>query len=266
MAGHRIQPFVQEEQKQRATARAARGKAPHRRDTVQGCAAAIQPPPSRAAVDVTDPASRPLLYSYRRCPYAMRARMALLQAGRRFDVFEIILRDKPAAMLAISPKGTVPVLQLPDGEVLEESWDIMRWAWAEHDPDGWWSRAQTAENLALLGINDGAFKRHLDRYKYPDRYVGEAMPREVHCAEAVACLLAPLEARLHQQPYLGGATPCATDLAIFPFARQFAGVEPAWFSDLEMPALKAWLQGWLDSGLFGLCMTKLVPQAKQVFL
>src|SRR5690242_4552469 len=158
MAGHRIQPFVQEEQKQRATARAARGKALHRRDTVHGCAAAIRPPPCRAAVDVTDPASRPLLYSYRRCPYAMRAHMALLQAGRRFDVFEIILRDKPAAMLAISPKGTVPVLQLPDGEVLEESWDIMCWAWAEHDPDGWWSRAQTQENLALLGINDGAFK------------------------------------------------------------------------------------------------------------
>lgn len=214
---------------------------------------------------MTDPASRPLLYSYRRCPYAMRARMALLQAGRRFDVFEIILRDKPAAMLAISPKGTVPVLQHPDGEVLEESWDIMRWAWSEHDPDGWWSRAQTQENLALLGINDGAFKRHLDRYKYPDRYAGETTPREVHRAEAVACLLAPLEARLHQQPYLGGATPCATDLAIFPFVRQFAGVEPAWFSDLEMPALKAWLQGWLESRLFEVCMTKPAPRSMQPF-
>lgn len=89
-----------------------------------------------------------MLYSYRRCPYAMRARMALLQAGRLFDAFEISLRDKPAAMLASSPKGTVPVLQLPDGQVLEESWDIMRWAWAGHDPDGSWSRAQTADNLA----------------------------------------------------------------------------------------------------------------------
>ncbi len=195
----------------------------------------------------------------------MRARMALLQAGRRFDVVEISLRDKPAAMLAISPKGTVPVLHLPDGQVLEESWDIMRWAWAEHDPDGWWSRAQTADNLALLGINDGVFKQHLDRYKYPDRYAGETTPREVHRAEAVACLLAPLEARLQKQPYLGGATPCATDLAIFPFVRQFAGVEPAWFAALEMPALKVWLQGWLESGLFETCMTKLMPQLKQPF-
>lgn len=193
----------------------------------------------------------------------MRARMALLQAGRPFDVVEISLRDKPAAMIAISPKGTVPVLQLPHGQVLEESWDIMRWAWSEYDPDGWWSRAQTPDNLALLGINDGAFKRHLDRYRYPDRYAGEITPRQVHRAEAVACLFAPLEARLHHHSYLGGATPCATDLAIFSFVRQFAGVGPAWFAGLDMPALKAWLQGCLDSGLFEVCITKLVSKAKQ---
>lgn len=212
---------------------------------------------------MTDLPSRPLLYSYRRCPYAMRARMALLQAGRDFDAIEISLRDKPAAMLALSPKGTVPVLHLPDGQVLEESWDIMRWAWSEHDPDGWWSRAQTDDNLALVRCNDGAFKHHLDRYKYPDRYPEEAVSREVHRAEAVSCLIVPLEARLKPQPYLGGATPCATDLAIFPFVRQFAGVEPAWFGELGMPALKAWLQGWLDSRLFNEGMTKLVPHAKQ---
>ncbi|HET6431504.1 glutathione S-transferase [Dyella sp.] len=212
---------------------------------------------------MTDPAPRPLLYSYRRCPYAMRARMALLQAGRPFDVVEIGLRDKPAAMLAISPKGTVPVLQLPDGQVLEESWDIMRWAWAGHDPDGWWSRGQTEDNLALVRVNDGEFKRHLDRYKYPDRYPSELLPREAHRSAAVSCLLVPLEARLQRQPYLGGVNPCASDLAIFPFVRQLAGVEPAWFAELQMPALKAWLQGWLASGLFAVCMTKLVPHAKQ---
>lgn len=207
--------------------------------------------------------TRPLLYSYRRCPYAMRARMALLQAGRPFDAFEISLRDKPAAMLALSPKGTVPVLHLPDGEVLEESWDIMRWAWSEQDPDGWWSRAQTPNNLALLGINDGAFKRHLDRYKYQDRYPQETRPREGHRAEAVSCLLVPLEAKLQQRPYLGGATPCAADLAIFPFVRQFAGVEPAWFAGLDMPALELWLKGWVDSRLFVTCMTRLESQIKQ---
>ena len=207
----------------------------------------------------------PLLYSYRRCPYAMRARMALLQAGRSFDAFEISLRDKPAAMLAISPKGTVPILQLPDGQVLEESWDIMRWAWSGQDPDGWWSRAQTPDNLALLRCNDGAFKLHLDRYKYPDRYPGEAPSREAHRSAAVASLLVPLEARLQRQAHLGGDTPCAADLAIFPFVRQFAGVEPGWWAELEMPALKGWLEAWLQSRLFEVCMTK-VPSPMVVGL
>ncbi len=115
----------------------------------------------------------PLLYTYRRCPYAMRARMAMLQANRRFLAFEIVLRDKPAALLALSPKGTVPVLQLPDGGALEESWDIMRWALESPDQEGWWSRAQSDENLDLLQRNDGDFKHHLDRYKYPERYPEE---------------------------------------------------------------------------------------------
>jgi glutathione S-transferase len=114
-----------------------------------------------------------LLYSFRRCPYAMRARMALLHARRDVQVLEVSLRDKPAALLALSPKGTVPVLHLPGGRVLDESIDIMRWALTSDgadDADGWWQRAQTAENLALLQRNDGAFKQHLDRYKYPERY------------------------------------------------------------------------------------------------
>ena len=97
----------------------------------------------------------PLLYSYRRCPYAMRARMALLVAGIAFDAHDIVLRDKPAAMLALSPKGTVPVLVLPDGTVLEQSLDIMQWAWHQHDPAGWWARAQDAANLELLAVCDG---------------------------------------------------------------------------------------------------------------
>ena len=200
--------------------------------------------------------SLPLLYTYRRCPYAMRARMALLQAGHAFDAFEIVLRDKPAALLALSPKGTVPVLQLPDGQVLEESWDIMRWAWSGNDPDGWWRRAQTQDNLALLRCNDSEFKQHLDRYKYPERYADAPQPREAHRSAAVSALLLPLEARLQQRPYLGGATPCATDLAIFPFVRQFAAVEPAWFAGLPLPALQAWLEQWLGSALFEACMRR----------
>ncbi|MBC7994572.1 MAG: glutathione S-transferase [Rhizobacter sp.] len=202
----------------------------------------------------------PLLYSYRRCPYAMRARMALLQAKRSFQIFEIVLRDKPAAMLALSPKGTVPVLHLPDGRVFDESWDIMRWALEPDDHEGWWGRAQSEENLGLLQRNDGDFKRHLDRYKYPERYPGEVTSREAERSQAMAALLVRLETRLQRQPCLGGATPCATDLAIFPFVRQFAAVEPRWFAGQELPALQAWLAGWLRSALFVACMTKLPSQ------
>jgi glutathione S-transferase len=203
----------------------------------------------------------PLLYTYRRCPYAMRARMALIQAGKRFQAVEIVLRDKPAAMLALSPKGTVPVLQLPDGQVLDESWHIMRWALEPDDEAGWWSRAQSADNLELLQRNDGDFKHHLDRYKYPERYPGDVTAREAARAQALAALLVPLEARLSAQSYLGGATPCATDLATFPFVRQFAAVEPRWFAEQPLPALRAWLAGWLGSALFAACMAKLPSQA-----
>lgn len=207
----------------------------------------------------------PLLYTYRRCPYAMRARMALLQAGRDFLAFEVVLRDKPAALLALSPKGTVPVLQLPDGRVLDESWDIMGWALAAHDHEGWWSRAQSVENLELLRRNDGEFKHHLDRYKYPERYAGEGCSRDAARSQAVAVLLLALEARLQPQPYLGGATPCATDLAIFPFVRQFAAVEPGWFAEQALPALQSWLAACLDSRLFEVCMSKLPSQTMVAF-
>lgn len=207
----------------------------------------------------------PLLYTYRRCPYAMRARMALLQAGRRFRACEIVLRDKPAELLALSPKGTVPVLVLPGGEVLEQSWDIMRWAWCGEgghapgpDEDGWWARAQTPENLALVERNDGAFKRLLDRHKYPERFTAEG--DAAACTEALRTCLLPLEARLQAQPQLGGATPCATDLALFPFVRQFAAVDAAWFAAQALPALQAWLAHWLASPLFAACMAKLPAQ------
>lgn len=214
---------------------------------------------------MSDTTALPLLYSYRRCPYAMRARLAMLQANRRFRTFEIVMRDKPAELLALSPKGTVPVLHLPDGGVLEESWDIMRWALESPDTQGWWSRAQTDANLHLLRTNDGDFKRHLDRYKYPDRYPEDGQSREAVRAQAVATLLTPLEARLQGQRYLGGAAPCATDLAIFPFVRQFAAVEPDWFAGQTLPAVQGWLAEWLNSRLFEVCMTKQPVQAIAVF-
>lgn len=197
----------------------------------------------------------PLLYSYRRCPYAMRARMALLAAGIEFDAHEIVLRDKPAAMLALSPKGTVPVLALVDGSVLEQSLDIMQWAFGVNDPEGWWQRSQTTANLELLGVCDGRFKLDLDRYKYPERF--DEADRALHRDAAVETLLKPLEARLQVSPQLGGETSCATDIAIFPFVRQFAAVEPAWFGALPLPALKTWLSSWLSQPLFEAAMTRL---------
>ena len=222
------------------------------------------------------PEPRPLLYTYRRCPYAMRARMALLWAGVGFRAHEIVLRDKPPGLLAASPKGTVPVLVLPGGQVLEESWDIVRWALTLPEAPAAaaqaWELAQSPALLHLLHTNDGAFKHHLDRYKYPQRWsaAGElpaaAGPAtEDHRAAAVQCLLEPLEQRLGQAPFLGGATPCATDLALFPFVRQFAAVEPAWFAALPLPHVRAWLQHWLDSAWFQACMTKLPPDQAVVF-
>ena len=201
---------------------------------------------------------RPLLYTYRRCPYAMRARMALLQAGRDFDAHEIVLRDKPADMLRASPKGTVPVLVLPDGEVIDQSLEIMRWAFEARDAEGWWERAQLDSAQAFVAINDGLFKQCLDAYKYPDRHPSDKGPSH-HRDQGVACLLHPLERVLATQPFVGGDQPCAADLAIFPFVRQFRRVDEGWFDAQELHALQRWLRGWLDSEVFQRCMARLSP-------
>jgi glutathione S-transferase len=210
----------------------------------------------------------PLLYTYRRCPYAMRARMALLVAGLPFDAYEIVLRSKPSGLLGVSPKGTVPVLVLPDGGAIEQSWDIVKWALthpnAQPEASTWWSTADTEDNRRLLELNDTGFKHHLDRYKYPERF-GELTPedrmplRMEHRNQALKLLLQPLELRLQLAPFLGGAAPCATDIGIFPFVRQFAAVDEAWFSSVPVPHVRVWLQGWLGSALFQRCMVRLVP-------
>lgn len=198
----------------------------------------------------------PLLYTFRRCPYAIRARMALIRAGQAFEPVEVSLRDKPAALLAASPKATVPVLVLPDATVLAESLEIMRWALEKPDPDGWWTRAQTTPNRELLALCDGAFKHHLDRYKYPGRY-DDAPDPPAHRDQARALLLVPLEQRLHVAPYLGGEQACATDIAIFPFVRQFAAVDRDWFARQTLPATQRWLSAWMASALFAAAMVKL---------
>ncbi|MFC5497337.1 glutathione S-transferase N-terminal domain-containing protein [Caenimonas terrae] len=205
----------------------------------------------------------PLLYTYRRCPYAMRARMALLQASVTFDAHEIVLRDKPPGLLAVSPKATVPVLVLPDGRVIQESLDIMRWAFEGRDQQGWWSRAQTPGNQALVALNDGPFKRELDLYKYPQRAV-DATPA-FHRDEAAGGLLHALEERLATAPWLGGIAPCAADLAVFPFVRQFRAVDPAWFDGQACRATRQWVQAWLDGDQFHRCMKKMPPGLNSPF-
>jgi glutathione S-transferase len=132
----------------------------------------------------------------------------------------------------------------------------MGWAFAQTgDSKGWWARAQTPDIQQLWTVCDGDFKHHLDRYKYPQRY-SDALGAEHHASQALTVLLVPLEALLKDQPQLGGATPCAADIGIFPFVRQFAAVQPAWFEDLPLPAVKVWLAQWLVSPLFGDAMVK----------
>lgn len=193
----------------------------------------------------------PILYSFRRCPYAMRARLALLVSGQPVLHREVALRAKPAAMLAASPKGTVPVLILPDRTVIDESLDIMRWALDRHDPEQW----RAGEDSNLIAANDGPFKQHLDRYKYADRYGSDPV---AHRAGA-SIILARLETRLAGHSYLCGPGRTLTDMAIFPFVRQFAAVEPDWFAAQPWPALQDWLAVHLESDLFARAMVRHAP-------
>ena len=204
----------------------------------------------------------PVLYSFRRCPYAMRARLAIAISGVAVELREIKLSAKPEVLLEASPKGTVPVLVLPSGQVLEQSLDIMLWALGQHDPQSWLhpSQGTQAEMQALIAECDGPFKHHLDRTKYPGRFA-DAQGREYHRAQAVAVLLQALEARLRVAPQLGGAAPCATDIGIFPFVRQFAAADPVWWTAQPLPAVQAWLAGWLAHPLFERAMRKLPDAA-----
>ena len=196
----------------------------------------------------------PILYSYRRCPYAMRARMALHYAGVKVETREISFKAKPAHMLQISPKGTVPVLQLADETVLEQSLDIMHWALAQHDPENWLGSAQQQADAAeLIALNDGEFKQALDRYKYADRFPGQSSA--IYRAQGERFLV-QLEARLATQPYLQGEQPHLADIAIFPFIRQFSMVDAAWFAAADYPRLRTWLDAWLASDLFQAIMQK----------
>jgi glutathione S-transferase len=193
-----------------------------------------------------------ILYSFRRCPYAIRARLALAQAGLRpgteLELREVNLRARPPELLAASAKGTVPVLVLPE-RVLPESLPIMHWALERHDPHDWLRRcagpAQQREIAALLEQNDGPFKHHLDRYRYPERHPGAAATEHRQ-----ACLefLRSWNGRLERGGWLLGERPCLADGALLPFVRQFRLTDPAGFdAEPGLAALQAWLQRFLSS-------------------
>ena len=193
----------------------------------------------------------PILYSFRRCPYAMRARLAIRVAAIQVELREVVLKHKPAQLLSASPKGTVPVLVLPDGCVIDESRDIMDWALQQYDPQNWLAYSATELN-ALIDENDRHFKPNLDGYKYADRH---PQPASFYRLQAEA-FLQQLEARLKPQRYLLGDNISLADMAILPFIRQFAHVDLDWFNRAPYPNVQQWLHDFLEGEEFAAVMKK----------
>jgi glutathione S-transferase len=190
----------------------------------------------------------PQLFSFRRCPYAMRARMALQIAQIPARTVEVSLKNKPEALIKASPKATVPVLILSSGQILDESLDIMHWALGQSDPEHWLQAIDTA----LIAQNDGPFKHHLDRAKYqaslPDR-------------GAALAILHSLNARLETSDHLSRPTRSFTDVALMPFVRQFAAIDRTWFAAQPLPHLQRWLAAFESAKLFTTIMAKSSPPA-----
>lgn len=203
---------------------------------------------------VTGMSDLPILYSFRRCPYAIRARLAIAVAGEAVELREIVLRDKAPGFLETSPSATVPCLKTGD-TVLDESLDIMIWALRKSDPDGWLQPELESPEAALdlVGECDGPFKRHLDRYKYDTRYTDADRAQERALASEFVRLL---EARLQGQPWLFGARASLADFAILPFVRQFANADRSWFDQENWTATRAWLEAFEASDLFQSVMPK----------
>ena len=212
--------------------------------------------------------TKAILYSFRRCPYAMRARMALRVSQLDYEHREVLLREKPEHMVEVSPKGTVPVFIQSNGVVIDESLDLLLFALTQNDPNGWLDCDQ-AEAKELIDANDGPFKHHLDRYKYASRYndVARGDVDLSHRAAAEAHLNV-LESRLEKHPYLLGLKQSYADIAIFPFIRQFANTDLDWWENTPYPKLREWLNHHITSDLFKTIMTKFPqwtsPQEKTV--
>ena len=197
----------------------------------------------------------PILYSFRRCPYAIRARLALRVSGIQVELREVVLSDKPAAFLAYSEKATVPVLVVDEQLIIDESLDIMYWALEKNDPEDWLVQESSLQQATehLLDFNDNEFKSHLDHYKYSDRFPENSME---YYREQGEIFLADLEVRLNKTNYLLGPRPTLVDMAIFPFIRQFAYVDKNWFDQSQYTRLQAWLTQLLEGSLFSSVMAK----------
>ncbi|WP_415905796.1 glutathione S-transferase [Neptuniibacter sp. QD48_55] len=200
--------------------------------------------------------NRPILYSFRRCPYAIRGRLAIAQSGVEVELREIVLRDKPEHMLDISPKGTVPVLLLPDGTVIDESLDIMHWALAQNDSDNW-LEADRNQIDQLIKENDHEFKCWLDKYKYSDRHPEHS---QTYYRNKCELWLVQLEELLNQnrESLVAGGKSLA-DYALLPFIRQFAHVDLDWFNAADFPHVQSWLSDFKESDLFLGVMKKYKP-------
>ena len=195
----------------------------------------------------------PILYSFRRCPYAMRARMAIHISGQRCELREVLLRDKPPSMLEYSAKGTVPVLILQDGKVIDESLDVIDWALNPNDPDDWQRSKDKEKTKELIKINDGEFKYHLDRYKYSKRYDNE--DPEFHRKKCLK-FIESINNELNNSEYIFDDNNSYADIVLLPFIRQFRIADIDWFDALPYNNLKKWLSGFLDSTLLNSIMKK----------
>ena len=195
----------------------------------------------------------PILYSFRRCPYAMRARMAIHASGQKCELREVLLRDKPPSMLEYSPKGTVPVLILQDGYVIDESLDVIDWALNLNDPDKWQRSKDTKKTKELIKINDGEFKYHLDRYKYSKRYDNE--DPEFHRKKCLK-FIESINNELNNSEYIFDDNISYADIVLLPFIRQFRIADIEWFDSLPYDNLKKWLSSFLDSSLLNSIMKK----------
>lgn len=196
---------------------------------------------------------KPVLYSFRRCPYAMRARLAVLSSGVEVELREILLRDKPQAFLAASPSATVPSLVTEAG-VVDESLEVMIWALEQNDPEGWLEMPD--KGFDWIARSDGPFKQALDRTKYSNRYPGVDPEAE---RDAAAAFLGELNARIGEWIF---KRPSLADFAILPFVRQFAFIDKSWFDAQPWPALQGWLERFLVSDRFERIMHK-YPQWRE---